>query len=196
MLRAILGGSFDPVHLGHLAMAAHILENDLADRLLVVPAWRSPHKFEDSATPSDRLAMVELAFAGMDGTEVDDREITRGRVSYTVETLEDLAVDFPGDRLRLVIGADNLTGFAGWREPGRIQELAEIVVFPRDGVDPDAESIRRSGLDPGRVIPVNDFDHPVSSSAVRAILARGIMPVDQLPPAVADFITAQNIYQP
>lgn len=194
MLRAILGGSFDPVHLGHLAMASHMLAKHLADRLLIIPAWRSPHKFENSAAPADRLAMARLAFADMEGVEVDDREIARGRVSFTVETLEDLAVDYPADRLRLVIGGDNLSGFSGWREPERIQELADIVVYPRDGVVPNPQAIMRSGLDPGRVIPVTDFDHPVSSTAVRAILARGVMPGEELPPAVAEYISARNIY--
>ena len=89
MLRAILGGSFDPVHLGHLAMASHMLEKHLADRLLIIPAWRSPHKIENSATPSDRLAMVRLAFGDFAGVEVDDREISRIRISFTVETLEE-----------------------------------------------------------------------------------------------------------
>lgn len=194
MLRAILGGSFDPVHLGHQAMASHLLEKHLADRLLIIPAWRSPHKFANSATPSDRLAMARLAFENISGVEVDDREISRGRVSFTVETLEDLALDFPDDRLRLIIGGDNLAGFSGWREPDRIQELADIVVYPRGGVVPSPEAITHAGLDSRRVIPVTDFDHPVSSTEVRAILARGNMPFDQLPPAVADYIAANNIY--
>ena len=194
MLRAILGGSFDPVHLGHLAMVSHMLEKNLADRLLIIPAWRSPHKFENSATPSDRLAMVRLAFEDFPGVVVDDREISRTRVSFTVETLEELALDFPGDHLRLIIGGDNLEGFSGWRDPDRIQELADLVVYPRDGLIPSPDAISRSGLDSRRVIPVTDFDHPVSSTAVRAILARGIIPVDQLPPAVVDYIAAHNIY--
>ncbi len=194
LLRAILGGSFDPVHLGHLAMASHMLAKHLADRLLIVPAWRSPHKFSNSATPADRLAMARLAFEGVSGVKVDDREILRRRVSFTVETLEELAAEFPGDRLRLIIGGDNLAGFSGWRDPDRILELADIVVYPRDGVVPSSEVITRAGLDPGRVVPVTDFDQPVSSTAVRAILAGGNIPVDQLPPGVAEYIATNKIY--
>jgi len=104
MLRAVLGGSFDPVHLGHLAIVDHMLDKDLADLLVIVPAWLSPHKVENSADPADRLAMVRLAFAGHDEALVDDREIIRGGVSFTVETLEEMAREFPADRLRLVIG--------------------------------------------------------------------------------------------
>ncbi len=195
MLRAVLGGSFDPVHLGHLAIVEHMLGKDLADVLTVIPAWRSPNKFENSADPADRLAMVRLAFADVDSVEVDDREINRGRISFTVETLEELALEFPDDRLRLVIGGDNLSGFSGWRSPERIQELADIVVYPRDGIVPTSRAIRRGGLAPGRVIPVTDFDHPVSSTTVRAMLAQGILPEKQLPVGVVEFIAARHLYK-
>lgn len=194
MLRAILGGSFDPVHLGHLAMVRHLLDHELAEELVVVPAWRSPHKYSNAATPADRLAMVRLAFDGWDKVVVDDREIRRGSVSFTVDTLEELVARFPSDSFRLVIGADNLAGFSGWRSPGRIQELAEIIVYPRDGRTPAPQAIERVGLDPRRVIPVTDFDHPVSSTSVRAMLAKGNLPDDQLPRRVAAYITARNLY--
>jgi nicotinate-nucleotide adenylyltransferase len=194
MLRAVLGGSFDPVHLGHLAIAEHMLGKELAGVLTVIPAWRSPHKFENSANPADRLAMVRLAFADVDSVLVDDREVTRGRVSFTVETLEELALEFPDDGLRLVIGADNLAGFSGWRSPERIQELADIIVYPRDGIVPTSLAIRRGGLLPGRVIPVTDFDHPVSSTTVRAMLAKGVLPEKQLPVDVAEYIAARHLY--
>ena len=194
MLRAVLGGSFDPVHLGHLALADHILDQDLAGFLVVVPAWRSPHKLKYSAEPAHRLAMVRLAFKDLNAVLVDDREIIRGRVSFTVETLEELAREFPADRLRLIIGADNLAGFSSWRSPERIQELADIIVYPRDGITPTREAIRRAGLDPDRVIPVTDFDHPVSSTTVRAMLDRGVLPEEQLPPGVADHIAAHQLY--
>ncbi len=194
MLRAVLGGSFDPVHLGHLAIVEHMLDKGLADVLTVVPAWRSPHKFENSANPADRLEMVRLAFDDLDSVQVDDREIIRGRVSFTVETLEELALEFPADRLRLIIGGDNLAGFSGWRSPERIQELADIVVYPRDGIIPTPLAIQRGGLAPGRVIPVTDFDHPVSSTTVRAMLGWGILPEEQLPVGVAEYIAARQLY--
>lgn len=194
MLRAVLGGSFDPVHLGHLAIVDHMLDKELADLLVIIPAWLSPHKFGNSADPKDRLAMVQLAFAGHETALVDDREIVRGGVSFTVETLEELAREFPEDRLRLVIGVDNLPGFSGWRSPDRIQELADIVVYPRDGFGPTPEAILHAGLDPARVIPVTDFDHPVSSTTVRGILRQGLLPEDQLPGPVVEYIAAHRLY--
>jgi nicotinate-nucleotide adenylyltransferase len=194
MLRAVLGGSFDPVHNGHLAIVQHMFDKGLADFLVVVPAWRSPHKFENSAPPADRLAMAHLAFDDLEAVQVDDREITRGRVSFTMETLEEMAGEYPADRLRLVIGGDNLAGFSGWRSTARIQELADIIVYPRDGFVATPAAIRRAGLDPGRVIPVTGFDHPVSSTTVRVMLGRGILPEEQLPPEVTDFIAARQLY--
>ena len=194
MLRAVFGGSFDPVHLGHVEMAHHMLDKKLADHLLIIPAWRSPHKYENSAPPGDRLAMVRLAFTSLPGVSVDDREIVRGRVSYAVETLEELAVQYPQDRLRLVIGADNLAGFSGWRSPERIQELADILVYPRDGLVPASRAIERAGLDLRLVIPVTDFDHPVSSTTVRAMLAAGKDPRTELSPQVAAYILERGLY--
>jgi nicotinate-nucleotide adenylyltransferase len=194
MIRAVLGGSFDPVHLGHVALSRHLLDHRLADLLVVVPAWLSPHKDENSATPADRLTMVELAFAGMGKVEVDRREIDRRRLSFSIETLRELADEHPQDRLRLVIGGDNLAGFSTWREHDRIQAIAEVIVYPRDGVVPTPAAISAGGLDPARVIPVTDFAHPVSSTTVRAILAEGIEPRDQLPAAVADFIASRQLY--
>jgi nicotinate-nucleotide adenylyltransferase len=194
MLRAILGGSFDPVHLGHVAMARHLLDNELADSLMIIPAWRSPHKSGNSATPADRLAMARLALGDWDRVQVDDREIIRRQVSYTVDTLEELSRIHPDDKLRLVIGADNLAGFLQWRSPDRIQEIADIVVYPRNGHTPSLDDLAEAGLDPRRVIPVTDFDHPVSSTTVRAMLAGGDLAEDQLPHAVVAYITAHNLY--
>ena len=194
MIRAVLGGSYDPVHLGHLAIVEHMLKMGLADLLVIVPAWRSPFKFENTAAPADRLAMVRLAFADLVAVEVDEREVTRGRISFMVEALEELARKFPEDQLRLVIGSDVLVGFTGWLSPERIQELADIVVYPRDGMKPTPKAIRNAGLDPARVIPVTGFDHPVSSPPGRATPGRRILPEDQLPPAVAAYIADHQLY--
>lgn len=194
MIRAVLGGTFDPVHRGHLAIARHLIEHRLADRVIVVPTWLSPHKAADFAPEADRLAMVELAFADLDEVEVDRREIDRGRVCYTIDTLRELQTEHPKDALRLVIGADNLPGFFSWRDPDRIQDIAEIIIYPRDGLTPTASDITGGGLDLARVIPVADFDHPVSSTALRAMLLEGKVPRRMLPGGVAAYITSRGLY--
>jgi nicotinate-nucleotide adenylyltransferase len=194
VILAVLGGSFDPVHHGHVALGAYLLEACLADQVLVMPAGQSPHKESYVAEPEDRLAMCRLAFDPVKGVVVDDREILRDGRSFTVDTLEDLHAAHPDDDLVLVIGADNLAGFPSWRKPDRIIKLARLAVFPRDGLVPTARACSAVGIPPERVILVNDFDHPVSSTSVRAILAQGRVPDAQLPPDVARFIRSHHLY--
>ncbi|HPF70691.1 MAG TPA: nicotinate (nicotinamide) nucleotide adenylyltransferase [Candidatus Krumholzibacteria bacterium] len=190
MIRALFGGSFDPVHNGHVAIVAHLLARGLADRVTVVPAALSPHKAGGSAPGDARLAMTRLAFAGRTEVEVDPCELERPAPSYTVDTLEHLSARHPGDRWRLVIGADHAAGFAGWRSAARLWELAELVIMPRGGEAATAPP----GVPPERCITVRDFDEPVSSSAIRAMLAAGRLPADALPAAVARHIRAHGLY--
>ncbi len=190
MIRALLGGSFDPFHDGHLAMV-DALRGHLADLVVVMPACRSPHKDPPLAPGPDRLRMAELAVAGRVGVVVSDLELARGGVSYTVETLEALAARHPADRLRLAIGADSLAGLARWRRPRRILELAELVVFARGDAD-----LAPPGDLPARILPVRDFAVPVSASAVRRDLARGRQPRGRVPDAVLDYIAERGLYRP
>ncbi len=191
MIRAVLGGTFDPVHAGHVAMARHLLAHGLADQVVVVPNWRSPWREEPVVAPSERLAMCRLAFADVAGVVVDEREIAGGRPAWTVDTLAALAAEHPGDRLRLVVGADHLATFDRWRDAGRILELAELVVLARTGATAGAPP---AWLD-GRLVPAPAFDHPVSASAVRAMLASGFAAAEALPADVAAYIAARGLYR-
>lgn len=195
MILAVLGGSFDPVHLGHVAMGAEVLARGLADRLLVVPARRSPHKDEHPASPADRLAMCRLAFADLEEASVDDREVVREGPSFTVDTLRELSGLRPDDELALVMGADSLAGFPRWREPGAIVGLARLIVFAREGVDPTPADLAAAGVPADRAVLVPDFDHRVSSTGVRAMLERGVVPEAMLPPEVAEYIRAGRLYR-
>lgn len=201
MIRALFGGSFDPVHVGHLAMGRRVLAAGLADVVHVVPAWLSPHKEQAVAAPQHRLAMVRLAFAEADGFVIDEREIASGKSCYTVDTLSDLRAEFPADSWRLVIGGDNLADLPRWRQVPRLQSLAEIVVLARTGQDLGEDAVRAVGLDPQRVLRLPDFDHRVSSSAVRAMLSQGPVTAARLaregvPAAVAHYIVAHRLYLP
>lgn len=204
MIRAVLGGSFDPVHRGHVAVAERLLRGGLADEVRLVPAGRPPHKRPPLAGGPDRLAMLAAAFGTLPGAAVDDREIRRPGPSYTVDTLAELAAAYPGDRWRLVVGADHVAGFARWRQPQRILELADLIVFRRGRepgveVEAGADGIRRvlaaAGLTARGIHWVGDFDEPVSSAAVRAMLGGGIDPADFLPPAVGAYIAAHGLYR-
>lgn len=195
MTCALLGGSFDPVHSGHVAIARHVLGAGLADRVLVVPNARSPWRPEPLAPAVDRLAMCRLAFAAEPGIAVDDREVAAGRPAWTVDTLEALAGERPGERWRVVIGADHLATFGAWRRASRILELAELLVVHRAGSPVDAAAVAAAGLPPARVLVAPPFDHPVSGTAVRAILGAGGDGSGLLPGAVAAYIAARGLYR-
>jgi nicotinate-nucleotide adenylyltransferase len=191
MIRGLLGGSFDPVHAGHVALAAHVLDHGFADHVVVVPARLSPHKQECAAPAADRLAMVRLAFGDEPRVTVDAREIARPGPSYTVATLRGLAAEHPGDPLRLIVGADNLAGLPRWREPDALMALAELVVLPRAG---GPEPRPPAGWAPDRFHVAAGFDAPVSSTAIRAMLAGGDLPADALPAPVAAYIRDHGLY--
>ena len=201
MIRALLGGSFDPVHAGHLAMADHVLAKGLADVVHVVPAWLSPHKDHAAASPTDRLAMVRLAFAATENLVIDPREVAQNRPCFTIDTLQALRAEFPADTWLLLIGGDNVPDFGRWQAPDRLQELATVVVLGRGGQDLSAAALRAAGLRPGRTVTVPEFAHPVSSTAVRAMLAVG--PADParlqaggLTAPVVRYILAHGLYLP
>lgn len=187
---AVLGGSFDPVHCGHVAMARHILDAGLAREVRVIPACNSPFKTGAVVTAEDRLAMVRLAFAACSDCIVDGREIKRGGPSYMVETLEELHNEFPERKLRLIIGADNVAEFSRWHRSSDLLSLARVLVLERPGqVQNELDHLSSS------FIVVSGFDQRVSSSEIRAILAAGQTPGEFVPPEVAEYIRDKSLYR-
>ncbi len=144
MTVGVFGGTFNPPHCGHLIVAESVRDTLRLDSVLFIPAAQSPHKGVQSLAPArDRLEMTRLAVAGNSGFEVSDLEMQRGGTSYTVDTLREVALLRPGSKLKLLIGADNLFDFGGWKSPADILELADLVVLTRPGFDPPPQ---RSGL--------------------------------------------------
>ncbi len=134
----ILGGSFNPIHFGHLLMAQSALESLKLDQVLFVPAHCSPFKKRGDLPADDkRLSMVKEAIKGNKGFAVYDGEIRRGGVSYTVDTLRELKLKYPKAQFFLLMGADSLRSFKGWKEPKEILNLAKLVVLNRPGFDKD-----------------------------------------------------------
>jgi len=189
MKLAVLGGSFDPIHNGHVAMAEYILESKLAQRVIVVPAHQSPFKSGSSASPHDRLTMVNLAFLHNDDIQVDDLEIKRPGPSYMVETLEKLQEKNPDDCLRLVVGADNVDGFFQWEQPLKILSLAKILVLGRQGSTMVVPAEHRDSF-----LMYPDFDMRMSSSEIRVMLTEEGSAGDFIPPAVAKYIQTNDLY--
>src|SRR5690348_8304362 len=134
MKLGIFGGSFDPVHLGHLLVAQAAIEELGLDRLFFVPATQSPFKPANQPAPAAvRLQLLRLAAARKTNYEIDDQEIRRGGVSYTIDTLRDYAKRCPQAELFYLIGADNAAKLSEWREADELAKLAEFVALPRPG---------------------------------------------------------------
>jgi nicotinate-nucleotide adenylyltransferase len=185
----LFGGSFDPVHLGHLLVAQAAREElDLA-RLFFIPAAQSPFKPDSQPTAgAERLRLLRLALAGKPWCEMDDQEITRGGVSYTIDTARDYARRFPQANLFYLIGADHVAKLPLWREANELARLAEFVVIPRPG------QVGVPFPAPFRGRFLAGFPLGVSSSQIRARAKAGL-PIDQLvPAAVAEAIRNNQLY--
>ena len=175
----ILGGTFDPPHIGHLVAAQDALECLLLDRLVVVPAGRPPHR-EAVLDPVTRLELVRLAFDGDDRILVSDVELKREGPSWTVDTLEWVRRENDPEALFLIMGADQLRSFREWREPESILRFARLAVMTRPG-----EEIKETDV-PHEVIEVTRVD--LSSTRIRRRLEEGrsirYMVPERLRPAV------------
>ena len=190
---ALFGGSFNPPHVGHLAVAEACAEGAGLDRVVWVPAATPPHKQgrPDVAPAADRLALVRAAVAGNARFGVSDAEVERAGVSYTVDTVRAVAERHPGADLALVLGGDSLAGFASWREPRAILDLARLVVYGRPGADPGA--VPPWVLD--RVTRVEGPLVDLSSTELRARIGAGRTVRYLVPDAVRAEIAARGLYR-
>jgi nicotinate-nucleotide adenylyltransferase len=208
---AVFGGSFNPIHYGHLLLADEILERLALDRVLFVPAGSPPHKSPATLAPAaDRYAMVQLAVAADPRFEVSDVELRRAGPSYTVDTLAELSRG--GDDLHLVIGSETFLDLLSWRSPRRVAELARLVVVPRSGsaFDPEGSAAQKvlreigaSGFAAGEgpapaagvVLVVRALSLPISSSELRARAAAGRSLAYRLPDPLIAYIRDRGLYR-
>jgi len=201
MKLGLFGGSFDPVHLGHLLAAQAAVEELGLDRLFFIPAAQSPFKpASQPAAPLARLRLLRLALAGKTNCEIDDQEIRRGGVSYSIETVRDYARRFPKAELFYLIGADNAAKLNEWRDARELAKLTEFVALPRfvwssgfsrseppEGGTPNFPP-------PFRGRTLKGFPLAVSSSDIRARVKAGLSIEPLVPPAVAQAIRAAKLY--
>ena len=186
----LLGGSFDPPHIGHLLAASDAFEALSLDRLVFVPAATQPLKVgRANASPEQRLAMARLLVGGDPRFDVDAIEVDRGGLSYTVDTLTTLAARWPDAELFWLVGADVPRSFASWRSPERIVELATVVVLQRAGEAPDLASM------PGRPRCLTTRRIDVSSTEIRDRVRRGQSIRGFVPDAVAAYIETARLYR-
>jgi nicotinate-nucleotide adenylyltransferase len=192
----VLGGTFDPIHVGHLAAARAAMDCTHLDRVLFVPSAQPPHRAAASAPAEDRLAMARLAVEGESDFEVSDVEVNRGGKSYTVDTLSQLHRLDPGDELFLILGWDAARLFRSWREPDQVSKLASVVIVARPGTDaPQASELAATGIPPARVIKCMVPTPDVSSSDLRLALAAGESVAGKLPSAVERYIASHGLYR-
>jgi nicotinate-nucleotide adenylyltransferase len=189
MKLALFGGSFDPVHNGHLLVAQAAREELELSRLFFIPAAQSPFKPDRrSAAANERLRLLRLALAGKTWCELDEQEIRRGGVSYTIDTVRDYHRRFPQSQIYYLIGADHVVTLPQWREASELAKLVEFLVIPRPG---QAEAPIPA---PFRGRMLHGFPLGVSSSQIRARVKDG-QPIDHLvPAAVAEAIRNNHLY--
>jgi len=185
----LVGGAFNPVHLGHLLVAQAAIEELELDRLFFIPAAQTPFKQETKPVSAElRLQWLRLALAGKTDCELDDQEIRRGGVSYTIETARAYAKKFPQTKLFYLIGADNVAKLGEWRDAGELARLLEFAAVPRPGQTP----VEFPKPFHGRML--KGFPLEVSSSDIRARVKAGLCVHHLLPPFVAQAIDDARVY--
>jgi len=201
----VFGGSFDPVHIGHLLAAECCREQAGLDRVLFVPAAIQPHKQDRQlASGQHRMEMLALATGGNEAFAVSGDELERGGVSYTVDTLERLKARHPDDDLLLILGPDAFLGLPTWREPQRIIDLAEVLAMERESLDDLSDAATRGPLE--TLLGRERLDHVISkrvrlpaigirASDLRAAVAAGQSIRYRTPRAVECFIATHGLYR-
>ena len=192
----LMGGSFNPIHCGHVALARAALESGRVERVLFLPTGNPPHKKEGLADKFDRLRMVELAVEHEAGMAVCREEIDRDGVIYTVDTLAALKRKMPDCTLTYLIGADTLRALGTWRRVETVIERCKFLVMMREG-ETREEVIRLAGLWTQRGAQIDFLDArkmDISSTQIREQIQKGL-PFERLvPQAVADYIHDHGLY--
>ncbi len=204
----VFGGTFDPIHYGHLRSAFEMLQALNFEQVRFIPCGDPPHRGETFAVAAERMRMVELAVTGQQGFVADPRELSRGGPSYTIDTLTELRAEFPGHALGLILGMDAFLGLHTWHRWREILDVAHIVVAHRPGwkapdFGPLGELIAERGTH--RVNDLHAALHgrihihavtqlEISSTEIRELVAAGRDPRFLMPDAVRDEIERSGCY--
>ena len=185
----IFGGTFDPIHLGHLITAQSVREVRHLDKIIFIPSFISPHKSEiKTSSPEDRLNMIKLAVEGISFFDYSDLEVIKGGVSYTVDTLREIKKKF--DQLEFIIGYDNIFTYHLWKDPDEILKLANIIVLKRKSSHPPQFEDKYYH----QAIFVQTRGIEISATDIRERVKKG-MPINFLVPAnVMEYIYNNKLY--
>ncbi|MCM1377731.1 MAG: nicotinate (nicotinamide) nucleotide adenylyltransferase [Clostridium sp.] len=195
---AIYGGTFDPPHRGHIAVAHSVIEQKLADKTWLLVSPLNPLKDgQKISSEADRLAMAELSTRGIEGVEVSDFEFSLPRPSYSIATLRKLKDAYPEHEFRMLIGADNIKDFHRWKEPEAILTEFGLIVYPRPGATIGKEEIEANvSSNRGRIeILENVARYDISSTEIRQKIQQGEDISDIINPEVEKYIRAHHLYR-
>ncbi len=210
----LLGGTFDPIHAGHLAMACAAREQLQLDRVLLLPAG-NPWQRQPLATARQRLQMAQLAAQAYPFMQVDAREVERSGPTFTVDTLQQLRAEYGSAAgMYLILGADAFCNLPSWHHWQSVFNLCHVVLLARIPQDPardqwpaplqaqrwrlrtlDTVSCQERAAPAGLILPLATPLHPAASTRIRALLRQGLSTDELLPKAVLDYIETQHLYQ-
>ena len=193
----LFGGTFDPIHNAHIAVAHEAMEEFSLDRIILIPAGEPPHKLKkDKSGKSLRLAMTELAVENIENFSVSDYEINLDMPCYSVNTVKHFRKLYPGDELYFIIGADSFRDMPTWWRYRELTELCAFIVISRPGI-PEGTLLGEFDGDerPPRVFYSRDIKMDISSTAIRRRCARGEAVDGLVPPVIAEFIKNEGLYR-
>jgi nicotinate-nucleotide adenylyltransferase len=190
-----MGGTFDPIHLGHVAMATAAADCAGLGRVLVVPVRVPPHRADATAPAADRLAMCRIAASGEPCLEVSDVDLRREGPSYTVDTLRWIAAGRPEAELHLLLGWDAAREIRSWRSPDEVMRLARLVVVSRPGYPvPSEADLGAAGIDPVGAVLCDVRTPAVDSTVVRRLAEQGRDLAGLVHPGVEAYLREHGLY--
>lgn len=185
----IYGGSFDPIHNGHLITALYVLERRSLDKIIFIPCNISPHKLTQNYSENiHRLKMVELAVEDFPNFEVSDYEITKGDVSYSYDTIKHFSEQYRS--IELIIGYDNLVVFDTWKNPDEILDLARLLVLKRSSISGE-KTIHKYYE---KAVFMQNPTIELSSTDIRARISKNLVVNSMIPDKVLEYIKSNNLY--
>lgn len=194
----LFGGSFDPVHIGHIVVARDVKEALGAEKVIFMPAYSAPLKKGHSASPEDRLKMLEIALMKEEGLEVSDFEIKKGGVSYTVETLRWFTEKY-GEKPYLLLGSDSFLRFHLWKEPGNVLSMSRLAVVDREGKLAEVREYLRDRFpnlkEVEDIVLLKARRIDVSATEVRERLRKGLSVYCMVPDKVLEYIKERKLYR-
>ena len=185
----IFGGTFDPIHLGHLITAQSVKELRNLEKIIFIPAFISPHKSDvKTSSPKDRLNMIKIAVESIPFFDYSDMEVKKGGISYSVDTLRELKEEY--SELELIIGYDNIFTFHTWKEPDEIIKLAKIIVLKRKSSHPPQFEDKYYH----QAVFVQTRGIEISATDIRERVKNGLTINFLVPPDVMEYIYKQKLY--